>query len=701
MPLAALFCSGCNRGRDRADPTVPGSSSPGADAIVTNNVTTRVSLPGTYRGYSQAVADGFSRSSRYVAVSDGTLLAIDLYRPTLSGEFLGGPLPLVAISTGYRRAWIMSDGESRLVRQKWPGRTAGEFASQAVRAARLPDRQTACWPEEARGLAPAQLADWLLDHGSVCEYLLVHGYVIAVIDTRGTGASFGATEGHSALQIGQDLGDLFEWFAKEPWCDGNIGMIGASWHGAVQHMALTYGARRLKAVIPQVTPIDQYLGLWPGGIYNVGLMRDWFELRAGQDNVAELVALPVDEDEDGKLLAAAMDGRRSPDGANGDRAAVEGLVERQITAMANLTRDRFQLGQGLRDVAFGDGTRDDIAQAPLDFDRANLGRTAVYSWNGWWDIYAREGPMAHANLTTPRKLMMGPWNHGNLWDSSEALRWFDYWLKGIDNGIMDEPAVAFATAAPDRNPQWRHSDAFPPRGARPREYALTAGGLLTEDEAPVAKRTFEVDHTATSGPGARAWGFSLGALLDYSALNEAAGKGIVFETAPLDEALDICGYPALSLWLSSSTEDARVFAYLRDIAPDGSAHCIAEGWFDYRFRKPGAAPFDTLGTTWHSFSSSDIMPVLPDEPMTATIDLTPIAWLAPAGHRLQLILTGADRDNAYQQPAAETRSQSVLCGGEYGSVLAVPVLPRAEAAPVIDGAFARLPAESAIGVKAS
>ncbi len=87
--------------------------------------------------------------------------------------------------------------------------------------------------------------------------------------------------------------------------------------------------------------------------------------------------------------------------------------------------------------------------------------------------------------------------------------------------------------------------------------------------------------------------------------------------------------------------------------------------------------------------------------MTATIDLTPIAWLAPAGHRLQLILTGTDRDNAHRQPAAKLPVLSVLCGGDHGSMLALPVLPHPDAAPAIDGAFARLPPESDIGVKAS
>ncbi len=185
-------------------------------------------------------------------------------------------------------------------------------------------------------MPPPQLADWLLDHGSACEYLLVHGYNIAVIDTRGTGASFGAAGGYSAVQIGRDLADLFEWFAGQPWCDGNIGMIGASWHGAVQHMALTYSSPHLRAVVPQMAPIDQYLGLWPGGIYNIGLMRDWLELRAEQDNAAELLALPVDDDEGGRLLAAAMHERRPPPGTSDDRADVQTQVEQQIAAMAGL-----------------------------------------------------------------------------------------------------------------------------------------------------------------------------------------------------------------------------------------------------------------------------------------------------------------------------------------------------------------------------
>lgn len=229
----------------------------------------RTSSFGVYRGFSEPRYDGYSRLSRYVAVRDGTRLAADVYLPTIGGNPAGEPVPVVWTHHRYRRA----------------------FRDAAI-AGML-------------RLEPDALVT-VLDVIPGLRTLLRHGYAVAAVDVRGSGASFGSWRGIFSSEETRDAHDVTEWLAGEPWCDGSVGMFGLAYLGITQYMAASTAPPHLKAIFPEVSALDLYSAFYPGGVFREDLLRTWSSLSRQMDE--GIPAAPVDEDPDGRLLAQARAG---------------------------------------------------------------------------------------------------------------------------------------------------------------------------------------------------------------------------------------------------------------------------------------------------------------------------------------------------------------------------------------------------------
>ncbi|NLG74899.1 MAG: CocE/NonD family hydrolase, partial [Xanthomonadaceae bacterium] len=177
------------------------------------------SRPGVYRGYSQARFSEWIKTSQYVAVRDGTRLAVDIYRPAIDGRAVEERFPVVWMHTPYRRAY--KDASGKVV--------------NAIESNRLTE-------------------------------LLKHGYVVAAVDTRGRGASFGARRGFQDRTEANDAYDMTEWFAKQPFSTGAIGVTGCSYLGGTTWHSATTLSPHLRAIAPGCTDFDKYGFVSRGGI---------------------------------------------------------------------------------------------------------------------------------------------------------------------------------------------------------------------------------------------------------------------------------------------------------------------------------------------------------------------------------------------------------------------------------------------------
>src|SRR5262245_12156660 len=348
-----------------------------------------LSVPGTYRGYSEQVADGYVRSSRYVPGRDGCQLAVDVLLPASGGVALKGPFPAGFIGTGYRRAWRKGERE---------------FGTAAARAA------------VAHVPTGTVVTAW--DYNGVARLLIEHGYAVVVMDLRGTGASFGKPIA-SGWEQGRDIAAIVDWAGEQPWCNGRIGMFGSSWLGINAITTAAARPKHLRCITPYVPP-TQYNPFMYNGLLMHGFINDWSDMREGQD-VAE-VALAVDGPEGDEQLRAALTERGKP-----------GYLR---LSNNDYTLDLYEKTLGRQSPDLADPATGRLGATITEFDRIDASGVPIYFMTGWWDLaYVDDTISLFSSLTLPKRLLLGPWNHISFSTTVETRRWFDYWLKDIDNGI--------------------------------------------------------------------------------------------------------------------------------------------------------------------------------------------------------------------------------------------------------------------------
>lgn len=574
----------------------------------------RISKPGQYDGYSQARFDGWQRTSRYVAVRDGTRIAIDFLRPTKGGVLHQEPLPVVWEQRRYLRAVIDPSGRiySQLDREDHPMRK-----------------------------------------------LLPHGYIFVVADVRGAGASFGTRVDPTPPPESLDAYDITEWIAAQPWCSGRVGMYGISYGASAQFMAARAQPPHLKAIFPEMSMFDLYDLCYPGGIYRHTLMLGWQQQVRAMDLSQGQRAAPVDEDRDQHLLAEAI--RQHQGNFDVSRAA--------------------QLP--FRDAALAQEGKVYVDNSPVSYvNEVNKSGVAIYQRAGWYDMYPRDMLLWHVNLHAPKKIAIGPWDHyqsHGLDRGTEMLRWFDYWLKGIDNGIMDEPPVLYYVMGAPADRALRWAKQWPLPEAKLRKYHLASGpsgsvravndGLLSPSAGKPGADFYTVDYTTSSGPRTR-W---TGGPTAYTDMTPNDQKALTYTTEPLVQPVEVVGHPVMHIWLQSPAEDIDVFAYLEEIDAQGRSHYITEGCLRASHRALAKAPFACMDLPYHGCSQKDAKK-LTNEPAELVFDLLPTAKHFPAGHRIRIAIACADRDNCQTPQQSPAPTVTVLRDAPHLSYILLPVV---------------------------
>ncbi|MBK9410337.1 MAG: CocE/NonD family hydrolase [Gemmatimonadetes bacterium] len=554
----------------------------------------RRSAPGEYSGYSTATYDGYRRESRHVAMRDGIRLAVDLYRPTRQGVVHEERLPVVWTHHRYNRAFMRGD----------------------------------------------TLIDYINGFGAGVDRLLRHGYVVAAVDARGAGASMGTQQGFFMPDEARDAYEITEWLAAQSWSTGRVGMIGRSYLGITQLFAASQAPPHLKAIFPEMYVFEWYPFIYPGGVFRDDFFTQWQRLTKGLDSGARFTWGPL-----------RFDGVAPVDGPDGR------LLRDSAIAAHRVNRDMLEMWRG---VPYRD-SRDSISGKPIHQERGpatylaqiNASGVAVYGLAGWFDAFPRDALLWHENLTVPRKLVMGPWFHGETTGfdlATERLRWFDHWLKGIDNGIMREPPIRYFVIDAPAGEQWRTARRWPIAearatvfhfGARSRGETPNANALARVREA-AGVDTLRVDTTATVGPATR-WAATYGGPGGYPDLAANDAKGLTYTTEALAAPVEVIGHPVVHLWVASSAGDVDAIVYLEDVAPDGRSTYVTEGVLRASHRRLATPPYRNFGLPWPRSHAADVR-VLPMVPTELQFDLLPTAKRFKAGHRIRITVQGADRD---------------------------------------------------------
>jgi len=584
----------------------------------------RVSKFGEYRGYSEAKYDSWVRFSQYLTMRDGIKLAIDIIRPAIEGKVHEEPLPVIWQHTRYRRA-VVVDGKVR------------------------------------------NLGD-----SSLNQPLLKHGYIMASADVRGSGASYGSWNGIFTKEETQDAYEINEWLASQPWCDGNVGMLGGSYLGITQLMAASTKPPHLKALFPIVALYDMYYVARPNGVFFDDFLRTWSELTRQLDT--EIVAAPVIGDEDETMLKAAIEEHKQ-------------------------SRPLIEIFSPLK---YRD-SKDDVTESypyqewgPAGFtDEINESGIPMYLWCGWFDSFTRDGFQMYRNFTAPKRITMGAWSHSPRDPeiakeefglvAVESLRWFDYWLKGIDNGIMNEDPIFYHVMRGLKDNTWQTAKEWPITEAVPAKYYFHEGptgsvgsvndGVLSTEKPTNSsgKDEYTVDYTTTTGTATR-MDNAVGGEFNYPDMTTNDEKGLTYTTTPLKEDVEITGHPVAHLWISSTAADGDFFVYLEEVDTEGVSHYVTEGAMRASHRALHEPPYDNLGNPYHRSYEVDVMGLTPGEPVELAFDLHPTSNIFNTGHRIRITITCADKDNALTPELSPPPTITLVRNREQASHVVLPVV---------------------------
>jgi putative CocE/NonD family hydrolase len=612
----------------------------------------KVSELGRYQGYSEAAYDGARRSSEYLTLSNGVRLAYDLILPARKGTPAAGPLPVLFKYTPYLRTFTVFDGGGRNIIADLVGLGLKERAMLRIRY----------WVSgQGRLMDPLFRTPWLRD-------MIKHGYAVIVVERPGTGASFGTWDA-SHEPGGREASEIIDWIASQPWCDGHIGMFGDSLQAMIQMAAAATGNPHLKAIFPASAPMEMYDAvMYPGGVYNkaFGEFFQWSTAFLQSDAIT-----PVDSDRDGAMLAQAR------------RERSRTLPETTRMALEAPFRDSPIRGHRI--------WLENSALYPF-IDRINRWGIPVCMTNGWYDLFTRDMFFWYANLTVPKRLIVRPVDHSevekdrsDLDYGAEARRWFDRWLKGIDNGIMTEPPIHYRVLGAPQKAAWRTCDAWPPKSTRPvRLHLVGAGkggagrggeGLLSTDPppAPEAFDSRTVEYTATTGRRSR-WS-SVNWPHNYPDMHANDGKALAYTTPPLGNDVEVTGHPVARLWLATEAPDLDVFVYLEQVDGGGRSVYITEGVLRASHRNLSRAPFDNLGLPFHAHLEGDLEPIPSHKPVELTIALLPTSWRFPKGSRMRIAVAFSDADN-FETPRMDPPPVVRLLGDRnHPSSVEIPVSP--------------------------
>jgi predicted acyl esterase len=568
----------------------------------------------------------------------------------------------------------------------------------AVREARIPVRDgtelavTLYLPARPAGQVPALLEylpyrkdDAMLarDYG-LYTYLAAHGYAGARVDIRGTGSSGGdLPEGEYTEQEQLDAEDVIAWLAAQPWCTGAVGMWGISWGG---FNAIQVALRRppaLKAIIA----VDASDDLFHDDVHYIdGLLHiDEYVLM-----IDHLNALPP-----------------TPDFPV-DSPAFARRFDSEPWLMTWLARQQ-------------DGPYWRRASLRPDYGRLTV---PAFLIGGWYDGYRDSVPRMLAAAPAPVKIMIGPWNHTFPHNAvpgpavewrADAVRWWDHWLKGADNGIMSEPPVTVYVRhwhPPDPDlaeipGRWRAEAAFPPGRTACQAWYCGPERNLSAD--PPAAGSAALRYVASAGVEAGHWWGEL--TVDQRG---ADAFSLVFDSPPLAEDVEILGFPLVELRGSADAEPLHWFGRLCDVAPDGTVTLVTGGGRAGRpdpLRDGGSLPGSTVpatqpgggapsaGGAGHAADgqAAGAAPPAAAAPDALPLELHVTSWVFPRGHRIRLALSNAMWPMIWPTPHPATATVRL---GPDGTRLVLPVVPADPAAGQRVPAFAEPgPEEQPSGVR--
>jgi uncharacterized protein len=487
-------------------------------------------------------------------------------------------------------------------------------------------------------MIPYRKDDWRYqaDHSRM-TYLAQRGYVGCRLDIRGTGSSPGIALDEYMSEETEDGYDAVEWLAVQDWCDGSIGMWGISYGGFTAIQVAMLQPPHLKAIVPMYATDDRYMDdvHYVGGCLTASEFAQYAVSQIGMN------AMPP-----------------QPEFAGADWAA-QWKARLEHTPPWTIEWLRHQ----------SDGPYWRSGSLAPNYDRIQC---AIFHIAGWMDGYTNPALRMQQHCTAPCKTLIGNWVHSlpddaypgpNLDWLHEMVRFFDYWLKGIDNGVMDEPPLVYfqreytpPEAFPEKlNGEWVGQSIYPPPATEVQ--TLYFGDCSLENEPLNTKGKDHYPHRPTLGTAAAlCYGAGVPPTGLARDLRPDEALSLVYTSDPLDLSLDVLGFPEAVLHVSSTAPVATVVVRLTDVHPDGTSALVSTG---------------VLNLT-HRYGHDQPAAIMPGEMMEVRVPFKATGYRFLPGHCVRITVASGYWPALWPSPY---RADNVIHWGAYApSRLELPTL---------------------------
>jgi putative CocE/NonD family hydrolase len=434
-------------------------------------------------------------------------------------------------------------------------------------------------------------------------YFASRGYAVLIQDVRGRGDSEG--EWSLFAHEAEDGYDAQEWAGKQPWSSGKVGTSGASYVGLTQWMPAPLRNPHLAAMAPRVGFSNLYHNwVYTGGAFQLGFNLRWCPIQMHtRTNRTQYLWLPQEVHLSALFWHLPL--------ITGDEAA---------------GRPSQIYKEWIRHPSY-DAYWERLGNIEAKYAEIDV---PAYGFGGWYDVFLQStlnnfmGVKKHGQSEKARrgqKVLIGPWIHclGDRGTCSktgdidfgpvslvdlrgEELRWFDYRLKGMENGILDEPRVKVFVMGRNR---WREADTWPIPGTRYTRYYFHSrgkansldgdGGLGTAapGDQPPDSYIYDPGNPVPTLGGSTCCGEDITPIpmgpRDQRPAEERADV-LVYTTPPLEEDVEVTGPVSVMLYAASDARDTDFTAKLVDVFPDGYAMNVAQGIIRARYRDSWERP---------------------------------------------------------------------------------------------------------------
>jgi putative CocE/NonD family hydrolase len=604
---------------------------------IENNKDNPFSFEGVERNYYSF--EGYEKKSHYLAMRDGVKIAIEVILPKEHSS--EQKLSTILMQTRYWRDYKF----------------------------RIPFR-------------------WFLEDIAETKILyeigLRRGYGFVRVDVRGTGASFGSRPYPWHIEELNDGREIIDWIVKQPWSNGNVVTMGGSYLGVTAEYVATLYHPAVKASSPFSNQWDCYTEVaYPGGLYNHFFIRIWGLLGRALDfnnsrNFLSIMPLvyflvsgvrPVESDANNLLQKEAIN----------DHLANTYVFENEDVVI-------YRNDPLIKQV---EDTADDVSVC-MKKEKIEASNVPFFCLGGWFDGATCDNVINRfMTYSNPMRAVIGDWDHGlnrraNPYyykqykvvpDKETQLEgWMDFFDKCLDkNKPFSEKVLYYYTMGEEK---WKKTEVWPPIGQKMQLWYFNENNSLTTTPPTVesGQDKYIVDFNITSGKGNR-WHTHYAKKMYYKKREEVDKLLLAYDSAPVENDIEITGHPIITLFLSSTHSDGAIIAYLEDIDENGKVYNITEGELRFIHRKISSAePPYKIFVPYHTFKREDSELIVPGETTEINFGFLPTSVLIKKGHRIRIALAGADKDTFSRYPAIGDPILTIFRNKIHASYVDLPII---------------------------